>query len=265
MNNYFIVIDKRDFNKIETALKRVDKNSNQKVWAFSEKDNKQYSKIRNGDKVFFAKEGLESWQFALKVSKKKKDKKFEWGDDFRSKNKNLILYFDEEDFLYESKPFIKKLSDYRPGIYKTTKKIIKEKPEQENELNETKRGVPKRKFTYGSQPIRDRNKVADLKKYYQHKCQVCLERIEIGKNKYYSEVHHLRPLGKKEKGEDDHNNMIVVCPTHHKSFDYCSIRVSLDGKDILDRNEKKVGKLHMKRKHTLSDDNIIYQFYRKLK
>ena len=45
MNNYFIVIDERDFNKIETALKRVDKNSNQKVWAFSEKDNKQYSKI----------------------------------------------------------------------------------------------------------------------------------------------------------------------------------------------------------------------------
>ena len=87
---------------------------------------------------------------------------------------------------------------------------------------------------------------------------------EIGKNKYYSEVHHLRPLGG-EKGEDDHKNMIVVCPTHHKSFDYCSIRISLDGKDVIDRNEKKLAKLYMKRKHKLSSENIVYQFYRKLK
>ena len=92
MNNYFIVIDKRDFKKIKTSLVHGNRYSNQKIWAFSTKDNKVYSKIRKNDLVFFAKEGFESWQFALKVSKKKKDMKFVWDNDFRSKNKNLILF-----------------------------------------------------------------------------------------------------------------------------------------------------------------------------
>jgi len=259
MKNYFIVIDKRDFKKMDKL------HSNEKIWAFSERDNKEFSKIKENDIIFFGKEGLESWQMIMKVSKKKIDKKFKWGSDLRSKNKQLLLYFDEIDIQPKSRPIIPGLSKYRPGIYKINQKILKNVSEEEKKLDETLRGIPKRKYTQASQPIRDRKKVRDLKNYYQHKCQVCLQRIEIGKNKYYSEVHHLRPLDKKEEGEDDHKNMIVVCPTHHKSFDYCSIRISLDGKTVIDRNEKEIGKLYMKKDHKLSDDNIDYQFYRRLK
>ena len=265
MNNYFIVIDKRDFKKIKTSLVHGNRYSDQKIWAFSTKDNKVYSKIRKNDLVFFAKEGFESWQFALKVSKKKKDMKFVWDNDFRSKNKNLILFFGEKDYFHGTGPYVEKLSSYRPGIYPLNQKITLEKIEQESGLNEVLRGISERKFVQVAQPRRDRKKVRDLKNYYQHKCQVCLERIEIGKNRYYSEVHHLRPLGSKDKGEDNHRNMIVVCPTHHKAFDWCAIRISLDGKYVIDRNYTKLGKLHLKKDHKLSDENIIYQFYRRLK
>ena len=237
MNSYFIIIDKRDFDKITTI-------KNQKFWAFSQNDKKNFEMIKKNDLIYFGKQGFSSWQFAFKVTKKIKNSKLikeKFGDDFRTMHKKLILQFKSENFLNsQEQPYIQKLSDYRPGIYKITQKII---PERENSLDEILRGVPERKFIQVSQPIRDTKKVRALKNYYQHKCQVCLERIEIGKNKYYSEVHHLRPLGG-EKGEDDHKNMIVVCPTHHKSFDYCSIRISLDGKGVIDRNEKKLAKLY---------------------
>ena len=49
MNNYFIVIDKRDFKKIKTSLVHGNRYSDQKIWAFSTKDNKVYSKIRKND------------------------------------------------------------------------------------------------------------------------------------------------------------------------------------------------------------------------
>ena len=100
MKSYFVVVDKRDFKKM------VKFNSNEKIWAFSENDNEKFSKIKDDDIIFFAKEGLESWQRMLKVSKKKKEKKFKWGNDLRSKNKHLLLYFDELDVQPKSIPII---------------------------------------------------------------------------------------------------------------------------------------------------------------
>ena len=267
MNRYSIIIDERDFKKIKMSL---DVKANQKFWAFSKKDKERFTKIRKGDMVYFGKQGFASWQFIFKLSKKEKNSNLVtnvWGKDFRSKNASLVLHFEEKNYLglKEHLRYVRKLHKLNPGIYDITKKIVSGKSEQEYELTETLRGIPKTKIVMAKQKQRDAGKVKKLKKFYQHKCQVCLDRIQIGNQKYYSEVHHLRPLGKEENGKDDLPNMMVVCPNHHIAFQYCAIRISLDGKNIVDRNNKIMGKLYLKKSNHLSSENINYQFYRRLK
>jgi|APSaa5957512535_1039671.scaffolds.fasta_scaffold02575_5 hypothetical protein len=260
----FIVIDKRDFNKIPFSIGKKKINKHSKFWAFSQKDSIPYNKIKKDDVVYFVKEGTSSWQYAYKISKKEKNSKFisdVWGNDLRSKNANLILYFDDKNHLDAegTSNYIPKLSSFKPGFYKTTASNQK----NSQKLSETLHDVSKKKFVLIKQTARDSSKVKKLKKYYSDKCQVCLNQIEIKPKKYYSEVHHLRPLGK-DNGEDNLKNMIVVCPNHHKEFDYCVIRISLDGKNIIDKNNEIIKKLFIKKEHILSDDNIIYQYHRRL-
>ena len=173
----------------------------------------------------------------------------------------MILYFDDKNHLDAegTSNYIPKLSSFKPGFYKTTASNQK----NSQKLSETLHDVSKKKFVLIKQTARDSSKVKKLKKYYSDKCQVCLNQIEIKPKKYYSEVHHLRPLGK-DNGEDNLKNMIVVCPNHHKEFDYCVIRISLDGKNIIDKNNEIIKKLFIKKEHILSDDNIIYQYHRRL-
>ncbi len=68
----------------------------------------------------------------------------------------------------------------------------------------------------------DRNYPAinELKTLYKNECQVCGNTIHLGGDKYYCEGHHLRPLGRDHKGEDDVSNVVILCPDHHVEFDY---------------------------------------------
>ncbi len=268
MNRFFIVVDKRDFKKLLTLFDNQNNLKNQKFWAFSQKDYSEFQLIRKGDLIYFGKEGFASWQCSFKVSKKEKNSNLPiklWGDDLRTKNTILTIYFELQNYLEseDSSPHIRKLSNYKPGIYKITEKIMTAKSKEQIKLSEKLHEIPEKKTVSVKQIKRDSTKVKNLKKYYQDQCQVCLCRIEIKKKKYYSEVHHLRPIGN-ENGEDNLKNMIVVCPNHHKEFDYCVIRISLDGKNIVDKNDKILKKLFLKKEHTLSKDNLIYQYNREL-
>jgi len=96
---------------------------------------------------------------------------------------------------------------------------------------------------------------------YQNKCQVCNYQIKKPNDEYYSEVHHVWPLGAKpNSGDDDFNNMLVLCPTHHAEFDYKIIRISQDGKHIINRNSEKIFSIHYESEHNIAQKNIEYQF-----
>jgi len=73
---------------------------------------------------------------------------------------------------------------------------------------------------------RDANLSNKIKLLYQNKCQICGESIKLKTDSYYSEVHHLQPLGGEHKGRDSEENMIVVCPNHHVEFDYGVIAIN---------------------------------------
>ena len=76
--------------------------------------------------------------------------------------------------------------------------------------------------------IINRNKelVIGLKKLYDNKCQLCETKLQISENKFYSEVHHIKSLGKPHDGPDKSTNMIVVCPNCHVLLDFKARRIS---------------------------------------
>jgi predicted HNH restriction endonuclease len=68
--------------------------------------------------------------------------------------------------------------------------------------------------------IRDTAKARDLKNRYKYRCQVCGTSLGLSEDKYYAEVHHIRPLGSTHEGFDEIGNMLVLCPNHHALFDF---------------------------------------------
>ncbi len=73
--------------------------------------------------------------------------------------------------------------------------------------------------------IRKRNNkiVKELKKLYDGKCQITGEEFTFKKKdgSYYSEVHHLLPLG--ESGSDSYANAIVISPLIHRMLHYAEV------------------------------------------
>lgn len=84
--------------------------------------------------------------------------------------------------------------------------------------------APKRELREVYRVIRNSSNAKKLKLLYGNSCQICGLRINLG-NRYYSEAHHLQPLGGKHNGPDLIGNMIVVCPNHHAEFDFGAIAV----------------------------------------
>jgi predicted restriction endonuclease len=53
-----------------------------------------------------------------------------------------------------------------------------------------------------------------LKQKYKDRCQVCQEKLVVGKG-FFCDTHHIVPL--KSGGSDNSDNIAVVCPNHHSS------------------------------------------------
>lgn len=77
-----------------------------------------------------------------------------------------------------------------------------------------------------------------IKSIYQDICQVCGVGIEIPGGRKYSEVHHIRPLGKPHDGPDETQNMLCVCPNCHARLDYGAIQLRTQALKKLDPAHK---------------------------
>lgn len=67
--------------------------------------------------------------------------------------------------------------------------------------------------------VRNPRLVKKLKEIYSNACQICGVKLKIKKGRYYSEVHHIKPLGSPHNGPDKIENMICVCPNDHVLLD----------------------------------------------
>lgn len=80
--------------------------------------------------------------------------------------------------------------------------------------------------------------VVALKKKYGYKCQVmsCGFTFRMSNGGYYCEAAHINPISRRKAGLDTSENILILCPNHHKMLDYgamriiSSIEVEIEGK-----------------------------------
>lgn len=76
--------------------------------------------------------------------------------------------------------------------------------------------------------LRDTALARSIKKWHSHRCQVCGNRLALAQDRFYSEAHHIKPLGRPHNGPDIPENILCVCPNHHALLDYGAIRIDPD-------------------------------------
>ena len=280
-NQYFVIVDERDSDKLRmfeynTYQNQLEKLGypNTRFWAFSEKDTDNFKKIQIGDTIYFSIQNDASFSFSARVSgQEESDLAIKlWGDDFRTKTSRLVIFlheFSESSIGYsEMLRSTESKTQNSPGIYIVNKKFKEIEPEPTSSdflkpvLTPVDFAGPPPKTRYQIiRYIRDTKKTNELKKLYQNKCQVCNYQIITSNNEYYSEAHHVWPLGSKPTGgDDDFDNMLVLCPTQHAEFDYNVIKISKDGRKIIDKNGNVISTLRYESSHKIAQKNIDQQF-----
>jgi hypothetical protein len=102
-------------------------------------------------------------------------------------------------------------------------------------LNERMQAVdPQERFTKLSQLLRkDKEIVHALKKVANYRCQFpnCNANIIMKNGENYIEVAHIKPV--KEGGKSVIGNLLVLCPNHHKEFDYGNLEIKKQTKKTI--------------------------------
>lgn len=83
---------------------------------------------------------------------------------------------------------------------------------------------------------RDNRLSRKAKRLCEHKCQICGQRIQTSDDSYYSEVHHIQPLGQPHFGPDSMGNMLCVCPNDHVMLDYGVIPLDITKLHFIEAN-----------------------------
>jgi hypothetical protein len=104
---------------------------------------------------------------------------------------------------------------------------------------------PGRKLCQVFRTLRQTRVALHVKAIHRHACQICGTRIQLPDGEFYSEAHHIRPLGGEHKGPDKTENILCLCPNHHVQLDYGAIPIE-------------VKKLRLHRDHTVNIEHVEY-------
>jgi putative restriction endonuclease len=130
------------------------------------------------------------------------------------------------------------------------------------ELQSDDSHLPKRTLVEITRVIRDNALSKELKELYKNKCQICRTALPLA-NGYYSEVHHLQPLGGEDKGPDKPDNMIVVCPNHHALFDSKAIAIVPETLQVINFDDTEISVLFLSAEHKINQKYLRYHFERR--
>jgi putative restriction endonuclease len=100
--------------------------------------------------------------------------------------------------------------------------------------------------------VRETAQGRQLKALYDHRCQVCGERLDTEAGPY-AEAASIRPLEPPHYGPDAPNNLLCLCPNHHVLFDHGAFGVR-DDHTLVGR----LGSLIMHAEHTLDPAHLRY-------
>ncbi len=252
-------------NHHEKMLSEIYKTSDVvNIWSVSMSFHNTWKSIQSGDRCYFAqyKQPFTMCGIVTRTSINKPPSVKVWGDTPRIRSMDHLIMFSDVDkisipFNVLGRKINSNLSTPLSGLYLIDRySNIEQKISNNIHLNENSDGPPNKKLEMTTKFDRNIKKVEQLKLIYSNRCQVCNYQIDLSPDQKYSEVHHLRPL--KLGGDDDYDNMIVLCPTHHVEFDYNLIGINMDGKTLINKHNAKVGLLNLVKEHKLNPKNILF-------
>lgn len=92
---------------------------------------------------------------------------------------------------------------------------------------------------------RDNKTIAQIKILRNFECQICGTKIKKEKGGFYIEAAHIK--AKNKKGRETPDNILILCPNHHKEFDYGKRKILDHNKDFIEfKLNKKKYKLNLK-------------------
>lgn len=141
-----------------------------------------------------------------------------------------------------------RIYEYITGKGYSTKNEINPDEEQQNELIEifnnvkTKEQIindlknvdpnePEEIIIKGKTYKRNNKVIAQLKILRSFECQICHTKILKQNGAYYCEAAHI--LEKHKKGPETPDNLLILCPNHHKEFDMGAKKINSHTKDFI--------------------------------
>ena len=105
--------------------------------------------------------------------------------------------------------------------------------------------------------VRDAGLAARIKRIYGFSCQVCGENLQSPSG-LYVEVAHVKPLGTPDDGPDIEENLLCLCPNHHKLLDTGGIVIDGDMNVIHLVDQDVIGPLTVSRRHRLTQEYLAW-------
>jgi len=285
-NQFILILKKSDEEKLrwfqnkkfnEKTKKILRENNSNYVLGLHKgaTSEKTWSKIKKDDKIYVT---IQNEIFRISGNVVKKSKNLNYGkifypNEIDKKQINYFLFFkklENENIAYSElvKTYSEKTIFNEKGIYKIKKEFYNKKSKKERSKQNIAKKLPfektigkaKKSRRFIDSYIRNKN-VKPLKALYNDKCQIVecnftLEYVNRKKEKaFYSEVHHYNPL--KNEGDDDWNNMIVLCPNHHAEFDFRIKFIDEDMNKIIYHDGKETGEtIKFHKEHRFDKKNI---------
>ncbi|ARE78898.1 HNH endonuclease [Streptomyces sp. Sge12] len=92
---------------------------------------------------------------------------------------------------------------------------------------------------------------------HEDRCQVCGEQLET-RDSHYSEAAHIQGVASPHLGPDVLENLLCLCPNHHKQFDHFGIYIDVDWAVRHTRSGEQVGTLTRIPEHRVDPEYVEY-------
>ena len=103
-----------------------------------------------------------------------------------------------------------------------------------------------------------------VKRIHDFSCQVCGERLESPGGPY-AEAAHIKPLGRPDDGPDIEQNLLCLCPNHHKLLDKGGILIEPDLTVRYQYKGQGIGPLKLNSRHVVGQEFLEWHRQRWLR
>ncbi|WP_371617918.1 HNH endonuclease [Streptomyces sp. NBC_00454] len=118
-------------------------------------------------------------------------------------------------------------------------------------------GPVARRPATGTRPDRDRSLPDEVKILHEDRCQVCGQQLET-RDSHYSEAAHIQGVSSPHLGPDVLENLLCLCPNHHKQFDHFGIYIDVDWAVRHTRSGEQIGTLTLIPGHRVDPEYVEY-------